>query len=168
MPTSFELALADLKASLTSHSMSRLAATQKLLQSCLDCLQVQRTSIWLSTDDDLLACSMLLDKTDGVAQEALMIDRWSFPDYFQTLDQKGIICAADAYNDAATKELYDAFLRPLEIRSLLDVPLLQDDKLIGIICCEQTKVIKHWTEEEMQFVTALGKIYQRIYASQPH
>ncbi|MBZ9613288.1 GAF domain-containing protein [Rheinheimera maricola] len=167
MPTSFALPLAELTARLTTGNISMHDATMSLLQSCLDVLQVQRASVWLSTDDDLLSCRMLLDKTDGMAQEPLMIDRWSFPGYFRTLDQKGIICAADAYNDAATKELYDAFLRPLEIRSLLDVPLLQDNKLIGIICCEHTKVIKHWTEEEIQFVTALSRLYQPLYASQP-
>ena len=164
MTMSLETSLAELKASMNSGNMSQQVATEALLQNCLNYLQIQRASVWLSTDDDLLCCRMLLDKTEGVTQEPLMIDRWSFPGYFQALDTKGIICAPDAHNDPATQELFQSFLLPLQIRSLLDVPLLQDDQLIGIICCEQTKVIKHWSADDIRYVTSLSKIYQPVYA----
>ena len=163
MDISFEAPLAEIKSSLQANTLSRDEATSILLRSCIDFLQIQRASIWFNTDDDLLSCHMLLDKTAGLTQEPLLIDRWSFPTYFQALDSKGVICASDACSNLATKELYDAFLKPSQIRSLLDVPLVKDGKLSGIICCEHTHVIKHWSADEISFVAELAKIYQAVF-----
>lgn len=163
MDIPFKAPLAEIRNSLQASKLTRTEATNILLRSCIDFLQIQRASIWFNTDDDLLSCHMLLDKTEGLTQEPLLIDRWSFPNYFQALDSKGVICASDACTNPATKELYDAFLKPSQIRSLLDVPLVKDGKLTGIICCEHTQVIKHWSEDEISFVSELAKIYQAVF-----
>ena len=159
----FESPLKQLKSVLQPGEISPNKAAEQLLRSCIDHLNIQRASIWLSTDDDLLSCQMLLDRTEGMTQEPLLLDRWSFPNYFQALDKKGIICAVDAYNDPATRDLYDTFLKPAKIRSLLDIPLLNGGKLTGIICCEHTQVIKHWTIDEITFVSELANIYKATF-----
>ncbi|MDP5151851.1 GAF domain-containing protein [Rheinheimera baltica] len=159
MHNRFTEQLAQLHSTLDKPDLSKPDIIQAALQCCLDTLQIQRAGLWLFADDDLMSCQMLLDKTNGITQEPLMIDRWSFPSYFAALDSKKVILAVDAFNDPVTAELCEHFLRPLNIRSLMDVPIKQQDKVIGIICCEQTNVVKHWTLEEVDFVIALCSRY---------
>ncbi|MDX1391490.1 MAG: GAF domain-containing protein [Rheinheimera sp.] len=151
--------LTQLQHQLSSDKLSAADAMQAVLRCCLDALHIQRAALWLFSADDLMSCQMLLDKTQGVSRDELMIDRWSFPAYFAALDSNQVIRAADAFSHPATAELREHFLRPLNIRSLLDVPIKQHDKVVGIICCEQTDVIKHWSVEEVQFVIALCELY---------
>jgi GAF domain-containing protein len=145
---------------LQSPTLDASNARQQLLQACLDTLRIQRVGLWRFTDEDLMCCEMLLDKDNGFSEEPLLIDRFSFPGYFAALDQRKIIRAADAFTNPATKELAGPFLKPQNIRSLLDVPIYQGDSLSGIICCEQTVVIKHWTDDEMAFVEAVAALYR--------
>lgn len=164
MTTPFSAALEQLNGILSDTSISDNEARQKLLQCCIAGLKIQQVGLWCFTDHDLLRCEMLLDRDNGFTQEALLIDRWSFPGYFAALDQKKVIRAVDALNDPATKDLAELFLKPLNIKSLLDVPIYFGDKLNGIICCEQTAMIKHWSEDEVAFVVALAEIYRSRFS----
>jgi GAF domain-containing protein len=135
-----------------------------VLPCCLAALKVQQVGLWQYTDDDLLHCELLLDKDTGFSTEALLLDRWSFPNYFAALDNKQIIRASDALNEPATKDLAELFLKPFDIKSLLDVPIYHGDKLTGIICCEQISVIKRWTEDDVAFVEALADVYRSRFS----
>ena len=106
----------------------------------------------------------MLDKAGGFSKEALLIDRWSFPGYFAALDKKRVIRASDALNDPATKDLTELFLKPFNIKSLLDVPIFQGDKLTGIICCEQTAEIKRWSDDEVAFVSTVAELYRSRFS----
>ena len=151
--------LSQLGSQLQTTDLNKADVARATLQCCLETLQIQRAGLWLFSDDDLMTCYMLLDKTRGVTQEALMIDRWSFPAYFAALDTKNVIRAVDAFNDPATAELRDSFLRPMNIRSLLDVPIKLNGKVHGIICCEQTDTLKHWSLEEVTFVVEVCSLF---------
>ncbi|KKO45970.1 hypothetical protein WG68_08175 [Arsukibacterium ikkense] len=160
MPAHYSAELEQLRSTFHSPEINDTEARQQLLQCCIDGLQIQQVGLWHFADHDLLRCQLLLDKDYGFSQEALLVDRWSFPGYFAALDQKKVIRAVDALNDPATRELADLFLKPFNIKSLLDVPIYADDTLTGIICCEQTAVTKHWTEEEVAFAIALADLYR--------
>ncbi|WP_157610848.1 GAF domain-containing protein [Arsukibacterium perlucidum] len=151
--------LEQLRSALQNRDISDSEARQQILTCCLNGLKIQQVGLWQYTDEDLLRCELLLDKDSGMSKEALLIDRWSFPGYFAALDKKKVIRASDAQSDPATRDLADLFLKPFDIKSLLDVPIFHGDKLSGIICCEQTAVIKRWTEDEVAFVEGLADIY---------
>lgn len=159
MDNRFAEPLTQLKEIANHSSSTKAAVTQALLQGCLDTLHIQRASLWLFADDDLMSCQMLLDQQHGITEEALMIDRWSFPNYFSALDSNEVVLAADAFHHPATSELCEHFLRPMNIRSLLDVPIKQHNGIAGIICCEQTNTIKHWSLDEVEFVKAVCKLF---------
>lgn len=164
MTSQFSAELDQLHSAIYNPKITDSEAKQMLLQCCLDELKIQQVGLWRFTDDDLLHCEMLLDKENGCTQESLLIDRWSFPGYFSALDTKKVIRAVDAQHDPATKDLAELFLKPMDIKSLLDVPIYFGDQLSGIICCEQTAVIKRWTEDEVAFVEALADIYRSRFS----
>lgn len=164
MTSQFSVELDQLHSAIYNPEINENEALKHLLQCCLDRLKIQQVGLWQFVDHDLLRCQLLLDKDNGFSQEALLVDRWSFPGYFEALDQKKVIRAVDALNDPATKDLAELFLKPFNIKSLLDVPIYSGDKATGIICCEQTAVIKRWTEEEIAFVVALADIYRSRFS----
>ncbi len=160
MTLPFSANLEQLRSTIHNPDATDTEARQHLLQCCIDGLNIQQVGLWQFVDHDLLRCQLLLDKDHGFSQEALLVDRWSFPGYFAALDQKKVIRAVDALNDPATKDLVELFLKPFNIKSLLDVPIYSGDKLTGIICCEQTAVIKRWTDEEVAFASAVADLYR--------
>ncbi|SNY48904.1 GAF domain-containing protein [Arsukibacterium tuosuense] len=164
MTSQYSAELDQLHSAIYNPEISENEAREHLLRCCLDGLKIQQVGLWQYTDYDLLRCELLLDKDNGISKEALLIDRWSFPGYFAALDKKKVVRASDAQNDPATKDLSDLFLKPFNIKSLLDVPIYHGDKLSGIICCEQTAVIKRWTEEEVAFVEALADVYRSRFS----
>ena len=138
MTSQFSVELDQLHSAIYNPEINENEALKHLLQCCLDGLKIQQVGLWQFVDHDLLRCQLLLDKDNGFSQEAVLVDRWSFPGYFEALDQKKVIRAVDALNDPATKDLAELFLKPFNIKSLLDVPIYSGDKATGIICCEQT------------------------------
>jgi GAF domain-containing protein len=164
MSSQYSAQIDQLHKTIYNPDISEDEARQHVLRCCLDGLNIQQVGLWQYTDDDLLRCELLLDKNGGFSQEALLLDRWSFPGYFAALDKRRVIKASDAMHDPATKDLTELFLKPLNVKSLLDVPIYQGDKLTGIICCEQTVTIKRWTEEDVAFVLAIADIYRSRFS----
>jgi GAF domain-containing protein len=164
MTSQYSVKLNQLRSAMHNPDISDTDARQQILQCCLAGLNVQQVGLWLYTDGDLLRCDLLLDKDNGFSKEALLLNRWSFPGYFAALDKKKVIRASDAINDPATKDLTELFLKPFNIKSLLDVPIYRGDHLSGIICCEQTAVIKRWTDEDVAFITSVADLYRSRFS----
>jgi len=64
------------------------------------------------------------------------------------------------------------FAKSLGTRSLLIVPVVLDDEVLGLIGLHQTRAPRHWTDEEVSFLVsiatqlAIGYQYTRIYTNQ--
>src|ERR1044071_9732943 len=64
------------------------------------------------------------------------------------------------------------FAKSLGTRSLLIVPVVLDDEVLGLIGLHQTRAPRHWTDEEVSFLVsiatqlAIGYQYTRIYTKQ--
>lgn len=144
-------------------------ATQLLLlQACLNGLKIARVSLWcFDTNRDVITCEQLLDNDLPLSVEKATFHRRDLPAYFSALDHQRVIRANDACNHPATAEFAEDYLVPYNIVSMLDVPIRFGGEMIGLICCEQKKTIKHWSDDETHFVAALADLYGRaLTASQ--
>jgi len=75
-------------------------------------------------------------------------------------------------NDTSSPEIDHKvrfFAKSLGTRSLLVVPVILDDEVLGLIGLHQTRAPRHWTDEEVAFLVsiatqlAIGYQYTRIY-----
>lgn len=140
-------------------------AERAILQRCLDGLDIARASIWLyDAKRDAMHCQQICPE-ELSASELPALTRQQFPQYFAALDKKRVINAKDARNDNATFEFAEPYLIPLDIWSMLDVPLRYQGEVIGIICCEQTGHYRDWSEEDAGFVGVLSDLYGRVMAA---
>jgi signal transduction histidine kinase len=85
-----------------------------------------------------------------------------FPTYFEILKNENIIVANDAFNNPATYELTEIYLKPMGVKSLLDVPFFMGGKLAGIICFEQYNM-RIWLPDEIFFGVSIGTFLSLTY-----
>ncbi|MDW8295986.1 MAG: GAF domain-containing sensor histidine kinase [Raineya sp.] len=87
-----------------------------------------------------------------------------FPTYFDVIKNENIIVANDALNNPATYELAEIYLKPMGVKSLLDVPFFMSGKLAGIICFEQFS-LRIWQPDEIFFGVSIGTFLSLTYQS---
>ena len=120
-------------------------------------LQVERVSIWFFEDaDQAIACQSLHSLSKGAQPPGVKLKAEEYPSYFEAAKRRHPIVADDAHTHRATREFSAGYLTPLGISSMLDVPILQDGRLRGIICHENVGPIRHWTPEEVKFALSVA------------
>ena len=74
-----------------------------------------------------------------------------FPNYFNALAKDEVISATDAVTHSATNEFAVPYLKPLNIVSMLDIPIIKSNKSIGVICNEYVGNKHEFTENDIAF-----------------
>ncbi|MDP2106496.1 MAG: PAS domain S-box protein, partial [Desulfobulbaceae bacterium] len=69
--------------------------------------------------------------------------------YCAALKKDEPIVVEDAWTHPATAELTEDYLRPHEIRSLLDIPLKLNGEITGVLCLEVKKRTRGWEPQEI-------------------
>jgi diguanylate cyclase (GGDEF)-like protein len=119
-------------------------------------LHVERVSIWLfNYDQTVLTCEDLytLD-TEQHESGAILTDK-DYPEYFRAIRNSKILAANNAREDSRTSEFYDDYLKPLNIYSMMDAPIIQHEKIIGVICHEKIGEFKTWEQDEQDFTSSM-------------
>ena len=79
------------------------------------------------------------------------------------MGKEEVIIANDAETHPATKCFKESYLKPLGIKSMLDVPIKFGGLVIGVICIESYK-LREWKEEEINFAEMLSSLYSFSYS----
>jgi PAS domain S-box-containing protein len=74
-----------------------------------------------------------------------------------------IITANDAEEHPATKCFTETYLKPLGIKSMLDVPIIHRGQVIGVICIESFNT-HDWNKSEVDFAQMLSSLYTFAYS----
>jgi len=142
------------------------AASELILDSVLEGLQVNRAGIWLF-DENLsgIRCYLLTDATMEVASEELVLHRQDFPNYFSALDEDRVIVANDALAAQETREFAAGYLDVLGISSMLDTPIRHSGSTVGIICSEHRGPARTWNDDEVVFAGVLSDLFGRAISA---
>ena len=115
-------------------------------------LKVERVGIWLFNQGHYtLQCVELYERGEDRHTSGLKIDVTHYPQYFQHLEQDQLIDAHDAQHDDRTSELWESYCAPLNINSVLDVPIRMEGKIVGVVCHEHVGSLRQWSLEEISF-----------------
>ncbi|MDK2742775.1 MAG: ATP-binding protein [Nitrospira sp. BO4] len=132
-------------------------AFQAVTRVAAECLHAARVSIWFFTADrSAIQCVNLYQLTTREHSQGLELSAIAYPRYFQELDTERIVSADDAQADPRTAEFAEGYLAPLGITSMLDVPILSEGRMIGVICHEHIGPMRRWTREEQHFATSIA------------
>lgn len=140
-------------------------AGRNILLACCNGLNITRASMWRVCDEGMY-CDLLIEKGQKQNVDNMLLTRTKFPAYFQALSKERVIIANDAHTYRATHEFSKVYLEPLNIQSMLDIPIRHKGKMIGIICAEyQGENCKKWTPDEVVFGCTLAELFGRALSS---
>jgi twitching motility protein PilJ len=122
-------------------------------------LDIARVSVWFYNNDrNILSSFDLFDNQTQQHTKEVDLKTSDFPIYFQTLEREPSIVADDAYTHPATSEFAEVYLKPLDIASMLDIPIQSAGRTIGTVRCEQIGTPRQWKAEEQSFVTSISNL----------
>jgi signal transduction histidine kinase len=130
-------------------------------------LNCDRCSVWFYDENktSITANSIYL-KEKNACVDGTSIFAEHVPDYFKALNENIVIDATDAETHSATYEFTETYLRPLNIKSMLDVPLLQSGKSIGVICNEYVSNQKTFSEQDISFARSVADVIVLAYETE--
>lgn len=122
-------------------------------------IESDRCSIWLYNGDKTsIICQQLYIEKEDKWYQGIELKKEDFEPYFIALSIDPIIIADDAEVHPATSCFTEGYLRPLGIKSMLDVPIIYRGDIIGVVCIENFDK-REWQESEVHFAQLLASLY---------
>ncbi len=124
-------------------------------------LRIERLSVWLFNNEKTAIISMgEYDGRDKTFKKESILQRSDFPTYFSALKENKIIIVNDMNEDERTKAFVDLYSKPLNIISLMDIPLRICGELVGVMCFEKTgNTPKKYTPGEQTFAFSISLVF---------
>jgi PAS domain S-box-containing protein len=130
-----------------------------ILRASASTLKVERIGLWRMAEDcDAIRCVSLHRLTPGIDESGAVLHRHDAPSYFAALESDRVIAAHDAHADSRTAEFVQPYLVPHGIGAMLDVPIRQDDRMIGVLCAEHVGGARTWTVDEQNFAVSTANL----------
>lgn len=138
-----------------------------IYQKTTETLNCDRCSVWLySQDKTQISASYIYLRNQGDFIDGAVIFSKDVPLYFKALEEREVIAAEDAETHPATSEFKESYLKPLGIKSMLDIPLLQASDSIGVICNEYIGEPKAFTDDEISFARSVADVIILVYETE--
>jgi PAS domain S-box-containing protein len=130
-----------------------------LTKEVTESINADRCSIWLYNEDKSeIICEQLYVKSESSWYQNTILHKKDFQPYFLALLENPIIIANDAETHQATSCFTETYLKPLGVKSMLDVPIIYKGGTIGVIRIESL-TLREWDSVEVDFTQLLSSIY---------
>jgi len=133
-------------------------------------LQIKRVSLWwLHNQDEEMVCACCIDHSlHRQFRQGDLLRKCAYPKYFGALAENRNLAVNDARNDPRTSEFCIDYLIPLDILSMLDIPIRRNGKIIGVICHESIGQPHHWTQFEQDFAAQVADLIAVMQENAEH
>lgn len=150
----------------TEYELSRLShirtgniddALHEIVRLSAKTMNVSRINIW-EFDENFTSIRSIInyDTSRGIV-ENITLYRYELPEYFNRMEREEIIPTSDALNDPKTREILENYILPFGIRSLMDVPVRIEGRMIGVVCFEDTEKQREWNVAEQNFASRIAQ-----------
>ena len=132
-------------------------ALQKATEVIAKTLYISRVSVWLYNDNkDELKCINLFSLDENSHSKGTILKASKYPKYFNTLKDVRVIAFDDAQKYDWSREFIHDYLIPLNIKSILNIPIMRQGEVIGIVSNKQIAKIREWSSPDIEFTTAIA------------
>lgn len=138
---------------------------KNIIQTVATNCNISRISYW-SYIPEGLRCESIYYLDSNRFEKHFFIDKTLFPKYLESLNTGVQIVASDVYNNKITEELCYDYFPKYNIKSLLDTPILINDKIIGILCFESVDTKRDWDNEDINFSRSIADLIAIAIESQ--
>ena len=118
-----------------------------------------RAGVWIFIDDAhgrTLRCVAMYDARTDRMVHCDDLSNATVGAYFAALESEGSINAPDALAHPALSGFADSYLRPLDVRSVLEVCFSVNGQVFGVFSCEQVGEPAVWTQRQLQALRQIG------------
>lgn len=144
-----------------------LQQLRELIATSALTLRIERVGLWLlENNDSCLVCKALYTRSTGAFIEGATLQASEYPRYFATLQEGRVFATADAQQDPHTSEFTEAYLKPLGITSMMDIPIRVGSRLVGVVCHEHVGEARPWAADEQNFAASIGDLASLVLESQ--
>jgi PAS domain S-box-containing protein len=152
-------ALTELTARQTGVTAAVADRVRVILETCARTLLVERVSLWRFEDNrQTIRCDDMYERSPSRHSSGERLSSRDYPAYFSALSHDRIVAAVDAHSDPRTREFGKGYLQQHGIGAMLDVPLRQEDRSLGVMCIEHIGDSRHWTFDEQNFAVSLANM----------
>ncbi|MFC4157863.1 GAF domain-containing protein [Chitinimonas lacunae] len=139
---------------LSEQKLDRPKFYQMLVRAVVQEMAVSRAAVWFYQGDlqDRLVCESLYDLSDNQWSSGMVLGEDDFGPYFAAMRDVRQVVAVDARSDPITACFNDSLLEPLNIYSVLSLPIELDGRQLGLVSCEQTSQPRDWSTQDIQYL----------------
>jgi PAS domain S-box-containing protein len=143
------------------------SAKRILTEIVSNVIQVERSSVWLfSEDSKTLDCIELFEASTGKHSQGSVLKADDYPLYFEAIHNESRIATYDARTDRRTSEFTQNYMLPLNITSMLDVGIILEGKLVGVMCLEHTGEKRQWFSDEESFASTIASLIVQVIVNE--
>lgn len=154
-----EAALTTLTRNYVAEPGNLLPVLKRITEIVAKALDLQRVSVWrYNAERKVIGCDVLFEAAAQRHSSGAELGDTVAPAYFEALMNSDVIVAHDVERDPRAKDLWESYLRPLGITSMLDVPIHSQGQPIGVFCCEHVGEKRQWKPDEQTFVIAVANL----------
>lgn len=127
-------------------------------------MQADRVGVWFYEDLEQiqhLSCEGLYVLSTNSFTDHLEFNSTHFPRYFEMLSKHSHLILPSPYDTALNQEL-SSYLAVFHINSKLDIPIIFEGNLLGILSCEETRGHRKWSLEDRHFGQSIADIVSVI------
>ncbi|PWB28220.1 response regulator [Flavobacterium sp. HTF] len=136
-----------------------------IIQEAATVSKTNRVSFWRYSDD-IITCQNIFSRDSQTLNDKNILDKESYPIYFETLKNKAIINAPDVFNKLETSEFKEVYFTKNKIKSMLDVPIFLNGQLAGVACFESTDDKREWDNEDINYAKTISDVISLAISSQ--
>lgn len=123
------------------------------------CLHVERINVWVFREKpNRIECLGNFEKKGRKFSKGEVLTEEQIPSYFSHLTSDKSIRIKDVSKSRISAELKDNYCKLHGIKSIMDIPVRIEGKLAGVICFEDCKSERTWSDEEKNFALAVSQI----------
>lgn len=148
------LALADGRLKRQAYRFAMLA----LLREHLACTRVSLWRFEGHGEQLRLVCRGSVAEPGQADLQGEVLSQAEFRTYFAELAREGVYACEDTFQSPVLAALRDSYLRPQDVRSLMDVSFTVNGRLYGVLCCEQVGLTRQWTRAEIATLLRFGRL----------
>jgi GAF domain-containing protein len=135
------------------------ARLSDITETAADVLGVSRAAVFtFDADRSQIVCQDLYRRGEQIHESGLVQSAADYPLYFAALKSERPMAAQDASRDPRTREFEVSYLDTFGIRSMLDVPIMNVGRMVGLLRLEQVGEPHAWEPAEEELASALAAL----------
>jgi signal transduction histidine kinase len=137
------------------------SALQQVLPIACDVVGVDRVSYWsMRHEPASIVCDLGYVREQRLFERGTVLLERAAPRYFRELRSEQLV-VRDRLGDDDEPGL-GAYRRDRQVHATLDVPVYAQGRLTGVLCLEQVRVRRAWSDRDQELALALGQTFTAL------